>query len=224
MPESRNEMSKKRESIFLNERFMGAVCAAMLLTGLVSLYFQIREGDSFFVFEGVTKLVTATAMFLAFKYFKWDVAKGLTGGVLFCLMYQEAHFVLNVLWGEENFDTYLIAGVQGSLYLAAAGMAFLMTVIITINHFFISYASHGNPKNVILGRMVILFKFAVYVLLLVSNSQLGFSAGVLWRNAMQYLTDSALLLLLFCVESQFDSFNALRHELLKQKREGRKNA
>ena len=41
---------------------------------------------------------------------------------------------------------------------------------------------------------------------------------------MQYLTDSALLLLLFCVESQFDSFNALRHELLKQKREGRKNA
>ena len=78
MPESRNEMSKKRESIFLNERFMGAVCAAMLLTGLVSLYFQIREGDSFFVFEGVTKLVTATAMFLAFKYFKWDVAKGLT--------------------------------------------------------------------------------------------------------------------------------------------------
>jgi hypothetical protein len=102
-------------------------------------------------------------------------------------------------------------------------MAFLMTVIITINHFFISYASHGNPKNVILNRMAILFKFAVYVLLLVSNSQLGFSATVLWKNAMQYLTDGALLLLLFCVESQFDSFNALRHELMKQKREGRKN-
>lgn len=207
------------ESIFLNERFMAAACAAVVITSLVSMFLCVREGDSFLVFEVLTKLVTAFAMYLAFKFFKWDVAKGLMGGVLFCLMYQEAHFVLNVLWAEENFDVYLVAGVQGSLYLAAAGMAFLMTVIITINHFFINYASHGNPKNVILNRMAILFKFIVYVLLFLSNSQLSFAPVLLWKNALQYLTDSAALLLLVCVESQFDSFNALRQELRRQKRE-----
>ena len=215
---------KQRESIFLSERFMAALCAAVVVTGLVSLVLCLRQRDSFLVFEVLTKLVTASAMFLAFKFFKWDVAKGLMGGVLFCLMYQEAHLVLSVLWAEESFDAYLVAGVQGSLYLAAAGMAFLMTVIITINHFFINYATHGNPKNVILNRMAILFKFAVYVLLFVSNSQLGFAAEILWRNAVQYLTDIALLLLLAAMESQFDSFNALRQELLqlKRKKGGRK--
>ena len=213
---------EKRQSIFLDERFMAAACVVVVLTSLISLFFCVKEKDSFAVFEVVTKLVTASAMFLAFKFFKWDVAKGLMGGVLFCLMYQEAHLVLNVLWGEQNFDAYLVVGVQGSLYLAAAGMAFLMTVIITINHFFINYASHGNPKNVILNRMAIIFKFAVYILLFASNSQLGFSPAILWRNAVQYLTDSVLLLLLVSVESQFDSFNVLRQELLKQKREGSK--
>lgn len=216
---SGKEKKPSGESIFLNERFMAAACAAVVITSLVSMFLCVREGDSFLVFEVLTKLVTAFAMYLAFKFFKWDVAKGLMGGVLFCLMYQEAHFVLNVLWAEENFDVYLVAGVQGSLYLAAAGMAFLMTVIITINHFFINYASHGNPKNVILNRMAILFKFIVYVLLFLSNSQLGFAPVLLWKNALQYLTDSAALLLLVCVESQFDSFNALRQELRRQKRE-----
>ena len=216
---SSGETKERGESIFLSERFMASACAAVVITGLISLFFSVREGDSFIVFEVVTKLVTASAMYLAFKFFKWDVAKGLMGGVLFCLMYQEAHLVLSKLWGEQNFDTYLVAGVQGSLYLAAAGMAFLMTVIITINHFFINYTSHGNPKNVILNRMAIIFKFAVYLLLLISNSQLGFSSDILWKNAVQYLSDSALLLLLVSVESQFDSFNALRQELLKQKRE-----
>lgn len=216
---SGKEKKPRGESIFLKERFMAAACAAVVITSLVSMFLCVREGDSFLVFEVLTKLVTAFAMYLAFKFFKWDVAKGLMGGVLFCLMYQEAHFVLNVLWAEENFDVYLVAGVQGSLYLAAAGMAFLMTVIITINHFFINYASHGNPQNVILNRMAILFKFIVYVLLFLSNSQLGFAPVLLWKNALQYLTDSAALLLLVCVESQFDSFNALRQELRRQKRE-----
>ena len=224
MSDNRKIEGKQRESIFLNEYFMAAACAVVVVTGLISLFFCVRDGDSFIVFEVVTKLVTATAMYLAFKFFKWDVAKGLMGGVLFCLMYQEAHLVLNVLWAEQNFDAYLVAGVQGSLYLAAAGMASLMTVIITINHFFINYASHGNPKNVILNRMAISFKFAVYLLLLISNSQLSFSASILWRNALEYVTDSALLLLLVCAESQFDSFNSLRQELLQLKRERRKKA
>ena len=219
MPENPGAKVKKRESIYLNEHFMAAACAVAVLTGLLSLYFCVREGDSFAVFEVVTKLVTASAMFLAFKYFKWDVAKGLMGGVLFCLMYQEAYLVFVRLWGEQNFDTYLVAGVQGSIYLAAAGMTFLMTVIITVNHFIINYSSHGNPKNVILNRIAILFKYAVYLLLLVSNSLLGFASPVLWRNALRYLTDSAVLLLLVTVESQFDSFRVLRQELLAQKRE-----
>ena len=42
---------------------------------------------------------------------------------------------------------------------------------------------------------------------------------MLWKNALQYLTDIAVLLLLVSVESQFDSFNVLRQELLKAKRE-----
>ena len=89
-----------------------------------------------------------------------------------------------------------------------------------INHFLINYATHGNPKNVILNRMAILFKFIVYGMLFISNSQLGFAPGILWRNALQYLSDSALLILLVSVESQFDSFNALRQELLQLKRKG----
>lgn len=191
----------------------------VLVTGLVSLYFSIREGEAFEVFELVTKLVTAVAMYQAFRFFKWDVAKGLMGGVLFCLMYQEAYLVIAKLWSEQDFDAYLVVGVQGSLYLAAAGMAFLMTVIITINHFFINYSSHGNEKNMILNRMALLVKFVVYLLLFAANSQLGFPAVVLWKNALWYLTDIALLLLLVSVESQLDSFNALRQELRRDKRE-----
>ena len=224
MEESKKTKKGWWDALFLNERFMAVTCIVVVATGLVSLYFSVRAGESFGVFEVLTKLVTASAMYLAFKFFKWDVAKGLMGGVLFCLMYQEAHLVLAVLWGEQNFDTYLVAGVQGSLYLAAAGMAFLMTVIITINHFFINYASHGNPKNVILNRMAIIFKFAVYILLFISNSQLGFASALLWRNAVEYITDSVLLLLLVSMESQFDSFNLIRQDLLRQKRKGGRKA
>lgn len=193
--------AKKNESFFPSERFMAVTCIIVLVIGLVSLYFCLREGESFELFELLTKLVTTAAMYLAFKYYKWDVAKGLMGGVLFCLMYQESYLVFVKLWGEQDFDAYLVAGVQGSIYLAAAGMAFLMTVIITVNHFFINYSSHGNPKNVILNRMALIVKFAVYLLLFAANSQLGFPSAVLWKNALQYLTDIALLLLLVSVES-----------------------
>lgn len=97
-----------------------------------------------------------------------------------------------------------------------------MTVIITINHFFINYAFHGNPKNVILNRIAILFKFIVYIQLFISNSQLALSRTVLIKNAFLFLTDFVLLLLLVSMESQFDSFNSLRRELLNIKREKRK--
>ncbi len=213
---------RKKESIFLSERFVAAACVLTVAAGLAATVLSVIEQDSFAVFEVLVKLVTAASMYLAFRFFKWDVAKGLMGGVLFCLTYQEAHLVLARLWSEQNFDVYLVAGVQGSLYIAASGMSFLMTVIITINHFFINYGSHGNPKDVIVNRIAIIFKFAVYVLLFISNSRLGFDARILWRNGMQYLSDTALLLMLVCIESQFDSFKILREELKQLKRKGGK--
>lgn len=207
-----NEQKKSEssgESIFLNEHFMTAACVFATVTSIASMI----GTDPFAKFEIIVKLVSVIAMYFAFRNYNWDVAKGLMGGVFFCLMYQEAYLVLAQLWGEEDFDTYLVVGVQGSLYLAAAGMSFLMTIIIAINHFFINYAKHGNPENVILNRMAVIFKFTVYLLLLATNSLLGFSREILWKNALQYLTDMAVVLLLVSIESQFDSFKVLRQEL-----------
>ena len=216
-------MKTNNESIFLNEHLMTIACALAVVTSIASLLLFGTDDDFFSRFEVLVKLVTVITLFFAFRHYNWDVAKGLIGGVLFCLMYQEAHLVLGKLWSEQDFDTYLMVGVQGSLYLATAGMSFLMTIIITINHFIINYALHGNPENVIFNRIAIIFKFAVYILLLAANSRLGFSASTLWKNALQYLTDMAIILLLVCIESQFDSFKVLRQELLKAKRERRKD-
>ena len=96
----------------------------------------------------------------------------------------------------------------------------VMTIIITINHFMINYARGGNPGNVILNRMATGFKIFVYVVLIISNSMLGLAPVLLWENALQYLTDMAVLLLVVSIESQFDSFKVLREELLAAKREG----
>ena len=217
------DKENEKESIFLNEHLMTAACICAAVMSAISFYLIRIDGDSFARFEILVKLVTTVAMYFAFKYYNWDVAKGLMGSVLFCLMYEEAYLVLAGLWGEEDFDTYLTVGVQGSLYLAAAGMSFLMTIIITINHFMINYAKGGNPENVILNRMAIIFKFVVYIFILITNSMLGFEPVVLWKNALLYLTDMAVILLLVCIESQFDSFKVLRQELLKAKRERRMN-
>jgi hypothetical protein len=64
----------------------------------------------------------------------------------------------------------------------------------------------------------------VYFLLVLSNSRLSISQAMRWNNSLQYLTDRALLLLLIGIEAQFNSFNAMRQELLKEKRERRQNA
>lgn len=203
---------------------MAAACIVMAAAGIVSLVFCFMEQDAFELFALLIKLVTAVTMFLAFRSFKWDAAKGLMGGVLFCLMYQDAHLALAMLWSEQNFDAYLASGVQGSLFLAGAGMNLLMIVIITVNHFFINYSTHGNPKNVLLNQIALVFKFAVCLLLMVTNSLLGFSSALRWTHSVQYLMDIALLVLVACLEAQFDSFNALRQELkkLKQVRKAKK--
>ena len=219
MPDQNTANEKRLEKAFLSERFMAAVCIIMAAAGAASLVFCFMEQDAFEIFALLVKLVTAVNMFLAFRSFKWDAAKGLMGGVLFCLMYQDAHLALAGLWSEQNFDAYLASGVQGSLFLAGAGMNLLMTVIITANHFFINYSTHGNPKNVILNRIALVFKLAVCILLIVTNSLLGFSSALRWTHSVQYLMDTALLVLVACLEAQFDSFNRLRHELKKQKQE-----
>ena len=219
MPDLNTMNGNRLEKIFLNERFMAAVCIIMAAAGVASLGFCLREQDAFEIFALLIKLVTAVTMFLAIRSFKWDAAKGLMGGVLFCLMYQDAHLALARLWSEQNFDAYLASGVQGSLFLAGAGMNLLMTVIITANHFFINYSTHGNPKNVILNRIALVFKLAVCILLIVTNSLLGFSSVLRRTHSVQYLMDIALLVLVACLEAQFDSFNALRQELRKMKRE-----
>ena len=219
MPDQNTANEKRLEKAFLSERFMAAVCIIMAAAGAASLVFCFMEQDAFEIFVLLVKLVTAVNMFLAFRSFKWDAAKGLMGGVLFCLMYQDAHLALAGLWSEQNFDAYLASGVQGSLFLAGAGMNLMMTVIITANHFFINYSTRGNPKNVILNRIALVFKLAVCILLMVTNSMLGFSSILRWTHSVQYLMDIALLVLVACLEAQFDSFNALRRELKQMKRE-----
>jgi len=221
MQENRQEKKKGRESIFLNEYFMTAACIFAFAAGCVSFVLIRIDGDSFSMFELIVKLAATIAMFFAFRKYDWDVVKGMMGGVLFSLMYQEAHLVLAQLWGQEDFDTYLVAGIQGSIYLSAAGMSFLMTIIITINHFIINYAKKGNPENIIFNRMAIVFKFIVYGVLLVANCMLAFAPVVLWKNAMGCLTDIAVLLLLVCIESQLDSFKVLRQEFLAEKKQRR---
>lgn len=47
---------------------MAFICILVLATGLVSLYFSFREGENLEIFGWVTKLVTASAMYLAFRF------------------------------------------------------------------------------------------------------------------------------------------------------------
>lgn len=222
MPEGERKVSRI-EKILMDERFMAVTCFFVVASSLISLFFTFREGDSFGAFALLIKAVTAAGMFLAFHFFKWDVAKGLMGGVLFCLMYQEAYQVFVTLWGEKNYDVYLTAGIEGSLFLAGAGMNFVMTVVITINHFMLSYATHGSEKNVILAQIAIIFKFLVYLLLVYANRKLTISQAMQWNNSLQFLTDRALLVLLIGMEALLNSFNTMRQDLLRSKRERRQS-
>jgi len=207
------------ETLFLSERCMAVVCAFIAAMGLLSLVLFRGEMELFEIFGLLVKVVTAVMIYFAFRSYKWDAAKGLLGSVLFSLMYHEAHLVLVKLWSQD-FDTYLVAGVWGSLYLAAAGMTLWMTLIITVNHFMVNYTLKSNPKNLMLNRISIIFKFATYILLLTANRRLGLYASLMWKNILEYLTDIAILLLVIMTESQFDNFKKLRQQLLAEKRKG----
>ena len=207
------------ETLFLSERFMAAVRAFIAVMGLISLVIFRGEMELFEIFGLLVKVVTAVMIYFAFRSYKWDAAKGLLGSVLFSLMYHEAYLVLVKLWSQD-FDTYLVAGVWGSLYLAAAGMTLWMTMIITVNHFMVNYTLKSNPKNLMLNRISIIFKFAAYILLLAANRRLGLRTSLMWKNILEYLTDIAVLLLVIMTESQFENFKKLRQELLAEKRKG----
>ena len=215
----KNDDNNRIEALFLSERCMAVVCAFIASMGLISLVLFRNEMELFEIFGLLVKVVTAVMIYFAFRSYKWDAAKGLLGSVLFSLMYHEAHLVLVKLWSQD-FDTYLVAGVWGSLYLAAAGMTLWMTVIITVNHFMVNYTLKSNPKNLMLNRISIIFKFATYILLLAANRRLGLSSSLMWKNILEYLTDIAILLLVIMTESQFDNFKKLRQELLAEKRKG----
>ncbi len=211
-------MSSRKESVFLNEYLMTAASIFAIIASLGALILGRRTGDNFTLFIIIVKLVTITAVYFAYRNYRWDVAKGLMGGILFSLMFQEGELVLERLWGQEDFDTYLVVGVQGSVYLAAAGMSFMLTIIITINHFFINYAQKGNPENVIFNQMAISIKVLIYLVLIITNSMLSFDVALRWENALQYMTDIAILLLIVCIESQLDSLKVLRQEIVEQKK------
>lgn len=215
----KNDDNNRIEALFLSERCMAVVCAFIASMGLISLVLFRNEMELFEIFGLLVKVVTAVMIYFAFRSYKWDAAKGLLGSVLFSLMYHEAYLVLVKLWSQD-FDTYLVAGVWGSLYLAAAGMTLWMTVIITVNHFMVNYTLKSNLKNLMLNRISIIFKFATYILLLAANRRLGLSSSLMWKNILEYLTDIAILLLVIMTESQFDNFKKLRQELLAEKRKG----
>ena len=215
----KNDDNNRIEALFLSERCMAVVCAFIASMGLISLVLFRNEMELFEIFGLLVKVVTAVMIYFAFRSYKWDAAKGLLGSVLFSLMYHEAYLVLVKLWSQD-FDTYLVVGVWGSLYLAAAGMTLWMTVIITVNHFMVNYTLKSNPKNLMLNRISIIFKFATYILLLAANRRLGLSSSLMWKNILEYLTDIAILLLVIMTESQFDNFKKLRQELLAEKRKG----
>ena len=215
----KNDDNNRIEALFLSERCMAVVCAFIASMGLISLVLFRNEMELFEIFGLLVKVVTAVMIYFAFRSYKWDAAKGLLGSVLFSLMYHEAYLVLVKLWSQD-FDTYLVAGVWGSLYLAAAGMTLWMTVIITVNHFMVNYTLKSNPKNLMLNRISIIFKFATYILLLAANRRLGLYSSLMWKNILEYLTDIAILLLVIMTESQFDNFKKLRQELLAEKRKG----
>ena len=215
----KNDDNNRIEALFLSERCMAIVCAFIAAMSLISLVLFRNEMEMFEIFGVLVKVVTAVMIYFAFRSYKWDAAKGLLGSVLFSLMYHEAYIVFVKLWSQD-FDTYLVAGVWGSLYLAAAGMTLWMTLIITVNHFMVNYTLKNNPKNLILNRISIIFKFATYILLLAANRRLGLSSSLMWKNILEYLTDIAILLLVIMTESQFDNFKKLRQELLAEKRKG----
>ena len=209
------------EKLFLNEILMRNIAIISAVCGIVSIILLSfnNEIELLVLFEKLVKVLITIITIWSFSKFHWDVTKGMLGALLFTLMYQESYLVLGKLWGEtSDFDTFLIMGVQGSLYLAAESMSLLMTIIIIVNHFIIGYSHFGNYANVIFNQLSIIFKIFLYVCLLVINVFLN-QPNILQLNyGFEYLSDLCIVILVICVETQLDNFKTIKHELTADKK------
>lgn len=213
------------EKAFLNEKLMRNVSIVSVIAGIISLCLMIisHEITPLLLFEKIVKILITILTLWWFTKFHWDAVKGMMGGLLFALLYQESFLVLGRLWGEtSDFDAYLIMGVQGSLFLAAMSMNFLMTVIITINHFIIDYSRIGNYGNVIFNQMSIVFKILLYICLMIINLFLETSLSIQISSGFDYVSDLCIVIMIICIETQLDSFKRIREELIQSKREMQK--
>ena len=209
------------EEKFLDERIMRNIAIISALCGFISLVLLVvSDGLELLpAFEKLVKIVITLFTLWAFSRFHWDMMQGLMGGLLFALLYQESFLVLGRLWGEtSDFDTYLVIGVQGSLYLSAQSMSFLMTIIIIINHFIIDYSRLGNFGNVIFNQITIIFKIMLYFLLIGINVFLNQPLLTQFSSAFEYISDLCIVILVICIETQLDSFKTIKQELLQAKK------
>ena len=208
------------EEKFLDERVMRIIAIISALCGLVSLVLLVASDgiEMLPMFEMLVKIVITLFTLWAFSRFHWNMMQGLMGGLLFALFYQESFLVLGKLWGEtSDFDTYLIMGVQGSLYLSAQSMSFLMTFIIIVNHFIIDYSRRGNYGNVIFNQITIIFKILLYIFLIGINMFLNQPLFVQLQSVFEHISDLCIVILVICIETQLDNFKIIRQELLKDK-------
>lgn len=206
------------EQVFLNEVLMRRIAYLSVICGIASLgiTYLFENIEPLFLFEEIIKIVITLLTIWSFSKFRWNVMQGMMGALLFALLYQESFLVLGKLWGEtSDFDAFLIMGVQGSLYLAAQSMSFLMTIIIIVNHFIIDYSRVGNYGNVVFNQLSIIFKISLYIFLLIINMYLSQPRPVLINAGLGYLQDLCIVILIVFIETQLDSFKAIRQDLLK---------
>ena len=212
------------EKKFLDEIVMRNIAVISALCGLISLVLLVvsKGVELLPAFEMLVKIVITLFTLWAFSRFHWNMMQGLMGGLLFALFYQESFLVLGKLWGEtSDFDTYLIMGVQGSLYLSAQSMSFLMTFIIIVNHFIINYSRRGNYGNVIFNQITIIFKILLYIFLIGINMFLKQSLFMQLQSVFEYISDLCIIILVICIETQLDNFKNIRQELLQDKKNRR---
>ena len=209
------------EDIFLDEKLMRNISFLSIICGIISIVtLSVNNNLTLLLaFEKLVKIALTIFTLWTFSNFHWNFMQGMMGALLFSLLYQESFLVLGKLWGEtSDFDTFLIMGVQGSLYLAAESMSFLMTIIITINHFIIDYSHIGNYGNVIFNQISILFKISLYIFLIVINVFLSQPLPVQANSIFEHLSDLCIVILIICIETQLDNFKSLRQELAQSKK------
>ena len=209
------------EEKLLDEKLTIKITILSIICGLISIIIltATHNLELLLAFEKIVKITITIFTLWTFYSFHWDFTQGMMGALLFSLLYEEAFVVLGKLWGEtSDFDAFLIMGVQGSLYLAAQSMSFLMTIIIILNHFVINYSRIGNYRNVIFNHVSIVFKILLYIFLMVINRFLDLSLIIQVNSVFEYLSDLCIVLLIICIETQLNNFKTLKQELLNKKR------